>query len=599
MTRSRLVTAVFAIASIVIAAASCGGRERAFTEGPSLDLVPSEAAAPDEPPSCAGLRCSRDLKSVVDGCSDEIVEVCGPEKGCASGGCVDPCQAAEAAKGSTGCAFWTLPPDDPDYGPGSCFAAMIANTWDLPVTITAALGTTPLDLRDSLFTAEMVDTTPKYTKLEGPLPPGQVALVFLSEKRPTPAPVGGIQNFSACPDGVVGAFNGDPIEHDTTVTKAFSIKTNVPVSAYSIFPYGGANTYFPTATLLLPSTSWSTNYLAVNGWPRSYDAYQNPIGTPTLQIVAASDDTEIRMRPKVDVYDGIGVTGGAAGRTLTWKLDRGQVLQITQPDELTGSPIESSKPIGVFGGARCTFIPKNVQACDMIQQQVPPLGQWGSEYALVPYRDRLGADSERREIVPYRLVGAVDGTVLSYDPVKPREAPTTLRAGELVSFMSDELVVVKSQDAEHPFYASVMMTGARFNSGASGLTDGDPDFVNLVPTDQFLDRYVFFADHTFPETSLTLVRRKTAKGFMPVEIDCIGEVQSFRPLGATGDYEYAWVDLTKGFHPTSGTCGAGRREAKSDGPFSVTVWGVGYCASYGYAGGAGSRPLTHVEVPVN
>ncbi len=594
MMRSRLVIAFLSITSIVIAAASCAGQDRGFIEEPTPDLVPVEAGALDGPPSCTGLRCSRDLKSVVDGCTDDVVEVCGPDKGCANGHCVDPCQAAEAAKGSAGCSFWTLPPDDPDYGPGACFAAMIANTWDLPVTITAEHGTTPLDLRDSLFTVEMVDTTPQYTKLEGALPPGQVALVFLSERRTSPTSGGRI----ACPDGTVGAFDGDPIDHGTTVTKAFSIKTSAPVSAYSIFPYGGAKTFFPTATLLLPASSWSTNYLAVNGWPRSFDRYENPIGTPTLQIVAASDDTEVRMRPKVDVYDGIGVTGGAAGKPLTWKLARGQVLQITQPDELTGSPIESTKPIGVFGGTRCTYIPRNIQACDIIHQQVPPLAQWGSEYALVPYRDRFGDDHERREVVPYRLVGAVDGTVLTYDPAKPRNAPTTLRAGEVASFMSDELVVVKSQDADHPFYASVMMTGALFNSGAAAVSDGDPDFVNLVPTDQFLDRYVFFADHTFPETSLTLVRRKTASGFMPVMIDCIGEVQSFRPLGATGEYEYAWVDLTKGFRPTSGTCGAGRREAKSDGPFSVTVWGMGYCASYGYAGGAGSRPLTKVEVPV-
>ena len=157
---------------------------------------------------------------------------------------------------------------------------------------------------------------------------------------------------------------------------------------------------------------------------------------------------------------------------------------------------------------------------------------------------------------------------------------------------------MKSQDADHPFYASVMMTGALFNSGASAPNDGDPDFVNVVPTDQFLDRYVFFADYTYPETTLTLVRRKTAKGFMPVELDCLGEVTGFRPLGSAGEYEYAWVDLTKGFNPGSGTCGAGRREAKSDGPFAITVWGMGYCASYGYAGGAGSRALTQVEAPV-
>ncbi|AKU96512.1 hypothetical protein AKJ09_03176 [Labilithrix luteola] len=593
-----LVLFLASLGMLVTASASCGESDRAFVEDTPGPIAPPDAAPFEPGPSCAGLRCSRDLKKVVDGCTEAVIEECGPDKGCAEGACVDACLAAESSQGSAGCSFWTLPPDEPIYGPGSCFAAMIANTWDRPVTIQAEYGTEPLDLSQSLFTAEAVGAEPKYTKLEGPLPPGQVALVFLSEIRPTPPPTGGRQNFSACPLGTVGALNGDPITHGTARTKAFSIKTDAPVSAYSIYPYGGAKTFIPSATLLLPTSSWKTNYVAVNGWPFTRDIYNNPLGSPTLQIVATSDDTEVSMRPKLDIYDGVDLIGGAAGQRVTWKLSRGEVIQIAQVEELTGSPIESNKPIGVFGGSQCTFLPNTVSACDTLQQQIPPLAQWGSEYGLVPFRSRIPSTAERREKVPYRLVGAVDGTVLTYDPAKPLEAPATLKAGELVTFMTDELVVVRSQDADHPFYASVMMTGGLFNGGVNSPTFGDPDFVNVVPTDQYLDRYVLFADYTFPDTSLTLVRKKTAKGFMPVTLDCVGEVPNFRPLGAKGEYEYAWLDLTKNFNTASGTCGTGRHEAKSDGPFTVTVWGTGYFASYGYAGGTGSRPITKVQVPV-
>ncbi|AKV01077.1 hypothetical protein AKJ09_07740 [Labilithrix luteola] len=594
MTRPGFVLAFVSTCAVVLASfsASCSGTERPFEEPAQNNLLPTEAGTPS--PSCDGRRCSRDMKKVIDGCTDDVIEECGVDKGCANGTCVEPCVAAEASKGSVGCSFWTLPPDD-TLGAGSCFAAMIANTWDRPVTITADYGTAPLELAGSLFTAEATGAHVSYTKLEGPLPPGQVAVLFLSEVRPAP-PIG---SFSSCPFGTVGALNADPLVHGTAFTKAFSIKTDAPVSAYSIFPYGGAKTFIPTATLLLPTSSWSTNYVAVSGWPPSFNPVSlEPVGGPSLQIVAMSDDTEVRMRPTKDIYDVDGVTGGGAGRLTTWKLARGEVLQITQSDELTGSPIESNKPVGLFGGATCTFVPESVQACDILQQQIPPLAQWGSEYALVPYHSRLAAAGERREVVPYRLVGAIDGTVLTYDPQRPRDAPSVLRAGEVASFMTDDLVVVKSQDADHPIYASVLMTGAVYNGGYAALTDGDPDFVNIVPTDQFLDRYVFFADFTFPETSLTFVRRRSTKGFMPVELDCVGEVQGFHPLGSSGEYEYAWVDLTKTFAPATGTCAAGRHETKSDGPFSVTVWGTGYAASYGYSGGAGSRPITKVEVPV-
>ncbi len=582
--------------AMALTAVACAASERQFLgDAPPGPGLVDQDASPPPPPSCQGLRCSRDLKKVLRGCEgeEEVVKECGPDEGCGDGNCVDPCTSAELSKGSIGCSFRTLPPDNSLSGSaGSCFAAMIANTWDRPVTISAALGAEPLDITASTYFAEKTGGTITYTRVEGPLPPGKVALVFLAQG---PSP-GRSSSHSPCPPTVVPAFAGDPIAHGTARTRAFRLTTDAPVSAYSIYPYGGADSYFPTATLLLPISSWGKNYLAVNAWAAS------KIGSPTLQIVADEDDTEVRMRPGVDVYDGNGVTGTAKGATQTWTLSRGEVLQITQPEETSGSPIETTKPVGVFGGSECTYIPASQQACDATQQQIPPISAWGSEYALVPYRPRIGSgvgtNIEARETVPWRLVGAVNGTKLTYDPARPLGAPETLEAGQVVNFMTDQLVTVRSQDSQHPFYAAVFMTGAQM---VGGNNLGDPDFVNVVPSDQFLDRYVFFTDYTYPETTLTLVRRRTTKGFHPVTVECAGEITDWKPLGNAGQYEYAWVHVTEGGVPKPfgvGTCGYGRHEARSTGPFSVSVWGTGYCASYGYAGGMGSRPINDTQVPV-
>ena len=200
------------------------------------------------------------------------------------------------------------------------------------------------------------------------------------------------------------------------------------------------------------------------------------------------------------------------------------------------------------------------------------------------------------ENVPWRFVGAADGTKLSYDPARPSGAPETLEAGQVVTFMTQQIVSVRSQDRDHPFYAAGYMTGSTTTNGNLG----DPDFVNVVPSDQFLDRYVVFVDHTYPESTLTVVRRKTASVFHPVTLECAGEITDWKPLGNAGEYEFAWVSLTKLGHPQSyagGICGYGRHELFSDGSFSVTVWGIGVEASYGYAGGQGSRPLSAVKGP--
>ena len=72
-------------------------------------------------------------------------------------------------------------------------------------------------------------------------------------------------------------------------------------------------------------------------------------------------------------------------------------------------------------------------------------------------------------------------------------------------------------------------------------------------------------------------------------------------MGSSGKYESARVFLTKRGAPQkigTGTCGAGRHEIRSPGPFSVTIWGTGYAASYGYPGGSAIRKLDSVEPSV-
>ncbi len=594
---SRILSLLLGAGIVGVSFAACTDDRSGFDDGKGIFTEPDAGPTTPPPPGC-GYRCSRDLKKVITTCNgvDTSEQACGPEQGCGIDTCIDACESAALSKGSIGCSFWTLPPDDGEYGTGACFAAMIANTWDRPVTISAEWGADALDIRESVYTAKMVGEHPAYTRLSGPLPPGEVAIVFLAEAEIVADPFA-----IRCPDKTKAAVKVDPIRHGTTKTKAFHLKTDAPVSAYSSFPYGGAESYYPASTLLLPVSSWDKSYIAVSTGKYG-DAQNLAYEKRTLQIVANEDDTEVSMRPNVSIDEGNDVAPVGAGEAQTWQLSRGQVLQITQRGGATGSPIVANKPVGLFGGAPCNFLPSDVPTCDLTQQQIPPFSQWGNEYALVPFAPRIQAVTGKpRENIPWMMVGAVDGTKLTYEPTKPPGAPDSLSAGQPVYFMTDRLVTVKSQDSKHPFYVGVHMSSATFGGGAPGrgMTKGDPDFVNIVPSDQFLDRYVFFADYTYPDTVLTVVRRKTDKGFLPVELEC-GAIDGFTPLGSSGEYEYAWVELTMGSVPKkigSGECGYGRHEARSDGPFSITVWGIGQDASYGYAGGMGSRPINDAPLP--
>jgi len=71
-------------------------------------------------------------------------------------------------------------------------------------------------------------------------------------------------------------------------------------------------------------------------------------------------------------------------------------------------------------------------------------------------------------------------------------------------------IVVRTQDADHPIYLAAYMTGngGGYFGSPSFAGHGDPEFVNVVPTGQWLNSYSFYADPTDEETSLVIVRQK-------------------------------------------------------------------------------------------
>jgi len=112
---------------------------------------------------------------------------------------------------------------------------------------------------------------------------------------------------------------------------------------------------------------------------------------------------------------------------------------------------------------------------------------------------------------------------------------------------------------------------------------------------------VFFLDHTYSDSGVTVVRRKGPSGFHDVELDCLGPVTGWQPLGGDGTIEYARVEITRGRAPVStpiGSCSYGRHEASSEGAFALYVWGIDSYASYGFPAGAGSRPTSPYSIEV-
>jgi len=550
-----------------------------------------------------GSACGSDLQTVVDA-SGYAIGKCPPELGCLEGKCVEACAAAAGTHGSVGCDFVVSTPSFyPDIAP-PCFAVFLANNWPKNVKITVTRGGDALDVtKFGKIPGDDGDAAAWPSIASGGVPPGKVGVLFMSSD---PKSVNkDIELFCRVPQAIDGHSavlrSGEGI--------AFHIKTDFPVSAYDILPYGGARSLLPSAELILPTSAWGTNYVAVvpvNEAPfMKIGAAGLPTGPQWGQIVAAQDGTHVKIVPTTNLPAAGSLPAIAKGTVGSITLNAGQYAQWQPTGNMSGSIISSDKPIAFVGGSGYLCLKSATSpvggGCDSGHQQNLPVAALGSEYVAAPYATRQLDMTP--ESIPYRLVGAVDGTKLSYDP-PIAGVPTSLDLGQMVDFQTTVAFTISSQDSKHPFVLTQMMSGANTSSGSRpgaipgpyGDRLGDEEHVNVLPPKQFLAKYVFFTDPTYPTTNLVVTRVKGSSGFKDVKLDCIGTITGFRPVGTAGKYEVADVDLIRAGVKV-GSCSNGLHVATSDGGFGLTVWGLDSYASYAYPAGGNVGTINDVVVP--
>ena len=542
--------------------------------------------------------CSADLRSVIDA-NGATIETCPADQGCLGGQCIEACAAASGSHGNVGCEFRVTTAGSYPTALPPCFAMFVANAWPREAKLTVTRAGQTYDV--SQFGRIPVDGQPEASWPAVPvtgIPADGVAVLFLSHDPNSILPETGTS--LSCP--VTPAIDSSTVLAGTGIGDAFRIASDTPVSAYDMIPYGGAHSHFPSAQLLYPTSAWGDNYVAIATPPGTY-ATPGPLWA---QVLASEDDTLVQVLPTVDFPAGPNYPAAPANQTAAFNISAGQYLQWELPsgsDDASGTIVLSDKPVAVLTGNRFyRFQPQPQPGGDSTHQQNAPVGALGSSYVAAPYETRR-ADLAP-ETIHYRVVGAFDDTVLSFDP-DVAGAPATLARGEVADFSSDLPFTVTSQDADHPFAMAQIMNSAYFigvgqtrpGAVATGWDQmlGDEEFVVMLPPAQFLQYYVFFTDPSYPTTNLVLTRVRTPTGYADVDVDCLGTVSGWQSVGASDMYQVATVDLIRANVPVGG-CLNGRHTAHSDGPFGVVVWGLDSYSSYAYPAGGNAAQLTDAVV---
>ena len=507
---------VFALASACGTTPSTGfGTNPTDDGGPVDDSYVDPGFGGDASDATSGCtQCSGDLHSILT-CGDNptVLQTCTGSQGCGPTGCIDSCAAAAANKSSIGCDYYAIPSDawsttyNSGGAAGNCFAAFVTNNWTTPMKVTLVWKGKNIDATPFAYIPKGSGNAITYQPVTSAgIPAGSMAIVFLNQTQ------GGGGLKVQCPASVKAAVETeDMVLHGTNFSNAMEIKTDVPAVVYDIYPYGGATSYISSATLLLPTTAWDTNFVAVTmgNQPSAFP--------PGIDLVAREDGTKVTVLPSTKITAANGVAGAAKGVPVTYSINKGQTVHLMEfPDpqgnDLSGSIIQSNFPIGVWGEHFC------------MNQPSPP--KW-------------------------RILGAVDGTTLTYDP-PVAAGPKTLARGQLVEFDGPGAFHVIAQDNLHPFYlaahrpggdcdaahqeiAPVQALGSEYAAVGNEPANygvGGPETVNVVPPQQFLNSYVFFTDPTYGYTDLALIRPKAPDNtYKDVTLDCLGTVTGWTPIG--------------------------------------------------------------------
>jgi hypothetical protein len=235
--------------------------------------------------------------------------------------------------------------------------------------------------------------------------------------------------------------------------------------------------------------------------------------------------------------------------------------------DLTGSLVTSDRPIAVFGGHACAFVPFDVPACDHLETTLAPVAAWGSQYETMPLRDPT---TDVPNLV--RVVAARDGTAITLDPPQDGvDGGLVLDAGEHVDFMLFGPVSIR---ASEPVQVAQFLLGQNFRNPP--LPRGDPGMTILVPQEQFRREYVFVTPSSYvPRVngqSWVLVSREPG-----VAVTLDGELVDADWVVA-GDRELALVAV-----------GGGAHRAHSSAPFGLIAFGLGSYTSYAYPAGLDLR----------
>lgn len=196
----------------------------------------------------------------------------------------------------------------------------------------------------------------------------------------------------------------EPSGSERTDYKGIHLVATDSVNVYAL----NYKTKSSDVAVIYPTASLGKEYFAMCYTPNPTRTIES---NSEFLIVATEELTTINITPSVDTDK-----GRKAHITFPIILNKGQSYQvqsmnstITGQGDLTGSYIQSDKPIAFYSGVKSTAVPFAGGTRDYLYEQIPPTKTWGREFYTVPLKLRT-KDT-------YRILAAEDETTVTIEGI--------------------------------------------------------------------------------------------------------------------------------------------------------------------------------------
>jgi hypothetical protein len=346
-------------------------------------------------------------------------------------------------------------------------------------------------------------------------------------------------------------------QFDQALPTAIHIQSDAPVAVQAL----DHERYSTDGSLILPTGLLGQEYFVM-----SYrNGETSPIFGTQFAVVATKPQTQVTITPTA------ATAHHPAAVPFTVTLEVGDVyrMQNTQDmGDLTGSRIQSDKPVAVFAGHNAAYVPFDAPYADQLYEQMPPVDLWGRHFVTMPLRGRTGGDL-------FRILAAADNTHVSING----EVVATLKRGQFYeNVLKDPASIIADQ----------RVLVAQFAQGSTvDYTTGDP-FLSLVPPYEMFGRRYILGTPTFVsydyareeyleidmyDSYLTLIVDSAHAGEVTVNGQRVA-ASEFVPIA---DSSFAGASIAVSKNSTL--------DISSPSPVGISLYGWAPDESYGFTGG--------------